>query len=86
MNEAEILYPQSVWAPKAALMSAYAYWTNQFYSSATDELERFIKLYPRNKNLDYAYYLMAMCYYDSIEDEKKDIKPLLESKKHFQFI
>jgi|TARA_B110001452_G_scaffold49283_1_gene37631 outer membrane protein assembly factor BamD len=85
-NEAEMLFPQSDWAPKAALMSAYAYWTNQFYSSATDELERFIKLYPRNKNLDYAYYLMAMCYYDSIEDEKKDIKPLLESKKHFQIL
>ena len=67
-NEAEMLFPQSEWAPRAALMSAYAYWTSQYYSSASDELKRFIKIYPNNENLDYAYYLLAMCYYDSIED------------------
>ena len=70
-NEAEMLFPQSEWAPRAALMSAYAYWTSQYYSSASDELKRFIKIYPNNENLDYAYYLLAMCYYDSIENEKK---------------
>ena len=85
-NEAEMLFPQSEWAPRAALMSAYAYWTSQYYSSASDELKRFIKIYPSNENLDYAYYLLAMCYYDSIEDEKKDLKPLLESKKNFQIL
>ena len=85
-NEAEMLFPQSEWAPRAALMSAYAYWTSQYYSSASDELKRFIKIYPSNENLDYAYYLLAMCYYDSIEDEKKDLKPLLESKKNFQIV
>ena len=85
-NEAEMLFPQSEWAPRAALMSAYAYWTSQYYSSASDELKRFIKIYPNNENLDYAYYLLAMCYYDSIEDEKKDLKPLLESKKNFQIV
>ena len=85
-NEAEMLFPQSEWAPRAALMSAYAYWTSQYYSSASDELKRFIKIYPNNENLDYAYYLLAMCYYDSIEDEKKDLKPLLESKKNFQIL
>ena len=85
-NEAEMLFPQSEWAPRAALMSAYAYWTSQYYSSASDELKRFIKIYPNNENLDYAYYLLAMCYYDSIENEKKDLKPLLESKKNFQIV
>jgi outer membrane protein assembly factor BamD len=85
-NEAEMLFPQSEWAPKAALMSAYSYWRSQYYSSATDELKRFIKLYPSDENLDYAYYLTAMCYYESIEDEKKDIKPLLEAKKNFQIL
>ena len=81
-----MLFPQSEWAPKAALMSAYSYWRSQYYSSATDELKRFIKLYPSDENLDYAYYLTAMCYYESIEDEKKDIKPLLEAKKNFQIL
>ena len=81
-----MLFPQSEWAPRAALMSAYAYWTSQYYSSASDELKRFIKIYPNNENLDYAYYLLAMCYYDSIEDEKKDLKFLLQSKKYFQML
>ena len=82
-NEAEILFPQSEWAAKASLMSAYAYWTTQYYSNSIDELERFIKLYSNNQNLDYAYYLLAMCYYDSIVDEKKDMNSLIKSKKNF---
>jgi outer membrane protein assembly factor BamD len=85
-NEAELLFPQSEWAPKALLMSAYAYWSQQYYSSSIDELERFINVYPTNQNLDYAYYLMAMCYYDSIVDEKKDLKSLLKSQNYFQIV
>ena len=85
-NEAELLFPQSKWAPKALLMSSYAYWSQQYYSSSIDELKRFIKVYPTDQNLDYAYYLLAMNYYDSIADEKKDLKSLLQSKKYFQII
>ena len=85
-NEVEILFPQSEWAPKASLMSAYSYWTQQYYSNSIDELERFIKLYSNNSNLDYAYYLLAMCYYDSIVDEKKDLLHLIQSKKYFLLV
>ena len=85
-NEVEILFPQSEWAPRASLMSAYSYWTQQYYSNAIDELQRFIKLYSSNENLDYAYYLLAMCYYDSIVDEKKDLLQLVKSKKYFELI
>ena len=85
-NEAELLFPQSEWAPKALLMSSYAYWSQQYYSNSIDELKRFIKVYPTNQNLDYAYYLLAMNYYDNIADEKKDLKSLLLSKKYFQII
>ncbi len=85
-NEVEILFPQSEWAPRASLMSAYSYWTTQYYSNSIDELQRFIKLYSSNENLDYAYYLMAMCYYDSIVDEKKDLLQLRKSKKYFELI
>ena len=85
-NEAELLYPQSDWAPKASLMAAYAYWSQNYYSNSVNELKRFIKLYPKNKNLNYAYYLLAMNYYDSIIDEKKDLKPLTEAKKYFNYI
>ena len=85
-NEAELFFPQSEWAPKAALMASYAYWTQGYYSDSIDELKRFIKRYPKNNDLDYAYYLLAINYYDSIIDEKKDIRPLNEAKKYFEFI
>ena len=85
-NEAELLFPQSKWAPKALLMSSYAYWSQQYYASSISELKRFIKVYPKNQNLDYAYYLLAMNYYNSIVDEKKDLKSLLQSKKYFLII
>ena len=85
-NEAELLFPQSEWAPKALLMSSYAYWSQQYYSNSISELKRFIEVYPTHKNLDYAYYLLAINYYDSIADEKKDLKSLLESKKYFEIV
>ena len=85
-NEAEILFPQSKWAPRASLMSAYSYWSVKFYSNSINELERFIEVYPNNENLDYAYYLLAMCYYDSIVDEKKDLLQLIKSKEYFEVV
>ena len=85
-NEAELLYPQSEWASKSSLMSSYAYWSDGYYRRSIEELKRFIKIYPKDKKLDYAYYLLAMNYYDSIVDEKKDLRPLEESKKYFNIL
>ena len=85
-NEAELLFPQSEWAPRALLMSSYAYWSQRYYSNSISELKRFIEVYPTHNNLDYAYYLLAINYYDSITDEKKDLKSLLESKKYFEIV
>ena len=85
-NEAEILFPQSEWAPKSALMAAYSYYVQDYYADAIAELERFIKVYSSHKNLDYAYYLLAVCYYEQIVDEKKDLQSLLQAKKYFILI
>ena len=85
-NEAELLFPQSEWAPKASLMASYSYWKGAYYSNSVNELKRFIKLYPQNENLSYAYYLLAMNFYESIVDEKKDLKPLTEAKKYFNIV
>ncbi len=85
-NEAEILFPQSEWAPKAALMAAYAYYSQDYYSNAIAELERFIRIYPKNKNIDYAYYLLGLCFYEQIVDEKKDLNSILKAKKTFEII
>ena len=85
-NEAELLYPQSEWAPKSILMAAYAFYSQDYYERAISELERFIKKYPNHKNIDYAHFLMAMCYYEKIIDEKKDLEPLIQSKTKFEYI
>lgn len=85
-NEAELLFPQSKWAPRSALMSAYAYYDYSFYSDAIDEVNRFLKTYPNSKRKDYAHYLKAMSFYNQIVDEKKDLGPILEAKQSFQFI
>ena len=85
-NEAEVLFPQSVWAPKSALMAAYSYYTQDYYGDAIAELERFLKVYPQNKNLDYAYYLLGISYYEQIVDEKKDIQSIIKAKQYFEIV
>jgi len=85
-NEAEILFPQSKWAPKAALMAAYSYYIQDYYGDSIAELERFIKVYPLHKDLVYAYYLLSVCYYEQIVDEKKDLQAIIKAKKNFQLV
>jgi len=85
-NAAEILYPQSIWAQKSILMSAYSYYSQDYYGDAIFELNRFLKKYPSSPDIPYAYFMIAMCYYELIIDEKKDISPLLKSKENFQII
>jgi outer membrane protein assembly factor BamD len=84
--EAELLYPQSTWAPKSLLMASYSYYLQSYYSEAIFNLERFIKTYPKNKNIPYAHYLIAMCYYESIEDEKRDTGPIIKANEKFNHI
>ena len=85
-NEAEILFPQSEWAPKSAIMAAYSYYTQDYYQDAIAELKRFIRVYPYYENLDYVYYLMGISYYEQIIDEKKDLQSIIEAKKNFSFV
>ena len=85
-NEAELLYPQSSWAPRAALMSAYAYYSQDYYYDAEYELKRFLKVYPNEKDVPYAHYLLGMVYYERIVDEKKDLGPLVMAEEKFRFI
>ena len=85
-NEAEILYPQSMWAPRSALMAAYSYYLQDYYKDAIAELERFVKVYSKHENLDYAYFLLATSYYEQIIDEKKDLQYLIKAKENFLII
>ena len=85
-NEAEILFPQSEWAPKSALMAAYSYYIQDYYGDAIAELIRFKKIYLNHPNLDYANYLLAICYYEQIVDEKKDLQSIIKAKESFTYI
>ena len=85
-NEAEILFPQASSAPQSALMAAYSYYTQDYYGDAIAELKRFLKVYPSHKNLEYVYYLLAICYYEQIVDEKKDLQSIVNAKKNFNII
>jgi len=85
-NEAEILFPQSEWAPKSALMAAYSYYIQDYYVDAVSELQRFLKVYPKHKNIDYANYLLAISYYEQIVDEKKDLQSIIKAKNQFNLI
>ncbi len=85
-SEAELLFPQSQWAAKAALMAAYSYYSDQFFTDAIFEIERFLKTYPKHNETDYAYYLLAITYYDQIVDEARDLDSILKSKKFFEIV
>ena len=85
-NEVEILYPQSDLAPKSALMAAYSYYIQDYYEDCIMELDRFLKIYPKNKNLDYAYYMLGVAYYEQIVDEKKDTFSILKAKDYFEYL
>ena len=83
-NEAEILFPQSEYAPKSALMAAYSYYSQNYYGDAIAELIRFLRIYPNHKDIAYAEYLLGLCYYEQIIDEKKDLQSIVNAKKTFR--
>ena len=84
--EAELLLPQSKWAPRSALMASYSFYLYNYYTKALSNLERFLITYPNSNDLVYAHYLIAMCYYETIEDEKRDSEPIFKAKEKFTFI
>ena len=85
-NEAEILFPQAESASQSAIMAAYSYYTQDYYGDAIAELKRFIRVYPTHKDLGYVYYLLAICYYEQIVDEKKDLQSIIKAKENFNII
>ena len=85
-NEVELLYPQSIWAPRSILMAAYSYYSQMYFTDAIVEIERFLDKYKNHPNTDYAYYLLAICHYNLIVDEKKDLGEIIKAKEYFIFL
>ncbi len=71
-EEVERQHPYSQWATQAQLMSAYSSYLDQNYDEAVLALDRFIELHPGSKDIDYAYYLKALCFYEQISDVSRD--------------
>ena len=85
-KEVESLMPQTEWAAKAALMEGYSHYSRNAYDKSIFSLERYIKKYPSDANIPYAHYLIAICHFEQILDEKKDLQPLLKTKEKLEFI
>ena len=85
-NEVELLYPQSIWAPRSTLMAAYVWYSQLYFNDAIFELERFLDKYKNHPNTDYAYYLLGICHYNQIIDEKKDLGEILKAKTYFTML
>ena len=85
-NEVELLYPQSIWAPRSTLMAAYAYYSQLYFTDAIIELERFLVKYKNHPNTDYAYYLLAICHYNQIVDEKKDLGEIVKAQEYLTIL
>jgi outer membrane protein assembly factor BamD len=84
-SEAELNFEKVELAAKSAIMSSFSLYGINFYSEALDNLERYIKTYPADKNIIYAHYLIAVIYFEQISDEKKDLKPLIKADKQIDF-
>ena len=85
-SEAELLYPQSIWAPRAALMAAYSYFSQHYYTDTILELEKFLDKYKNHPRRNYAYYLLGVCHYNQIIDEKKDLGEIIKAKEYFTLL
>jgi outer membrane protein assembly factor BamD len=71
-EEVDRQHPYSVWATKAQIMAAFAYYQSNKYDEAIIALDRFIQLHPGHRDIPYAYYLKALCYYEQISDVGRD--------------
>ncbi len=84
-SEAELNFENIELAAKSSIMSSYSLYGISLYDQALENLERFLRTYPADKNIIYAHYLIAIIFFEQIEDEKKDLNPLLEANRKIDF-
>tara|TARA_B100001248_G_scaffold259715_1_gene246283 strand:- start:4954 stop:5787 length:834 start_codon:yes stop_codon:yes gene_type:complete len=84
-SEAELNFEIVELSAKSAIMSSFALYGMNFYDQALENLNRYLKTYPSDKNIIYAHYLIAIIYYEQISDEKKDLDPLLKANEKIDF-
>ena len=84
-SEAELNFEEAEFAAKSAIMSIFSLYGLNFYEEANENLDRYFKTYPGDKNIIYAHFLQAVIYFEQISDEKKDLKPLLQANEKIEF-
>ena len=84
-SEAELNFAKPRLAAKSSLMASYSLYGINFYNEAIENLDRFLKTYPADENIIYAHYLTAIIYYEQINDEKKDLLPLIKAEEKIDF-
>ena len=84
-SEAELNFEETEFAAKSAIMSIFSLYGLNFYEEANENLDRYFKTYPADKNIIYAHFLQAVIYFEQISDEKKDLKPLLQANEKIDF-
>ena len=84
-SEAELNFENIELAAKSAIMAAYSLYGINFYEESLKNLENYLKIYPADRNVIYAHFLIAVIYFEQISDEKKDINPLLKAKNKIRF-
>ena len=84
-TEAEQNFEIIEFAAKSSIMSSFSLYGINFYDEAVENLERYLKTYPSDKNVIYANYLLAIIYFEQISDEKKDLKPLIKANEKIDY-
>ncbi len=84
-SEAELNFTDINLAAKSAIMSSFSLYGINFYTEALENLERYLKKYPADKNVIYAHYLISIIYFEQISDEKKDLAPLIKANEKIDF-
>ena len=80
-SEAELNFEIVEYLAKSAIMASYCLYGISFYDEAIESINTYLKKYPADKNVIYAHYLIALIYFEQIADEKKDLEPILKSKR-----
>ena len=79
-DEVERQHPYSPWARRAQLMSAFSWYAARDYNKSIQSAQRFLSIHPGNKDAPYAYYLIALCYYEQISDVTRDQRTTEQAK------
>ncbi len=79
-SEAELNFTKPELAAKSSIMASYSLYGINFYTEAEENLKRFLNVYPADKHIIYAKYLLAIIFYEQISEEDKDLEPLLKTR------